>query len=117
MKALLASALLGAAGLAAAQAAFCTLPGAERTSTSSESCLSCHDGTVAPDRHGRHVGASYLGALRAGRSLHTSGPQAPATLVAGRVACTSCHDASAGLPHALAAPMTRSALCLCCHSR
>lgn len=119
MKAFLVCALLGAAALLSGPPpGICTLPDAERSSTRSDACLSCHDGSVASDRHSTHVHVSYLEYMRTGRyALRPYGPVRPVLLVEGRVECTSCHDGHAGQPHALAATLAGSALCRSCHER
>ena len=95
-------------------------------------CLGCHDGTVAPARHGPVEPESQEGAWCNGTpGLHpvdTVYPDdtveyAPRALLPsrmlmphGRVTCVACHDLEAK-NHELVIPNRRSALCLTCHRK
>lgn len=109
----------------------------------SKLCLSCHDGTVAPDAFGGQAGTALkltasTGGL--GTNLKMSHPISfsytaeiattdgeladPATLPAGWVnggkfECSSCHDVhnKAGFSSMLLKENTASALCLTCHNK
>lgn len=116
---------------------------AEAISGSSKTCLSCHDGTVAPGKTRTGTSAAAATPLAAGspanlgtdlRGSHPVSVRTPPTGrvqapprddrvkldAAGLVQCTSCHD-----PHAewgdpsvgkfLVKPSGRSALCVTCH--
>ena len=107
-------------------------------------CLSCHDGTVAMDAYGSFtadgplMGAINGGAADVGTSLTNDHPvgityatavtdgdalvaeatvQAAGYLIAGKVECSSCHDAHSTATSLLRSPMANSALCTVCHAK
>ena len=105
----------------------------------SKLCLSCHDGTVAPDAFTGHAGVTTIAtAGNLGTNLKKSHPisftydaalatadgelKDPGTLPAGwinnsKFECSSCHDVhnKTGIAKMLHATNTGSALCLTCH--
>jgi hypothetical protein len=100
----------------------CPLAGVDRPTTLSSTCLSCHDGSVAPavalhaaDGRGAHpVSVRYAG--RADVSIRPNGPLDPlVVLPAGRVECVTCHSGEGTGPHRTVLPV--GALCLGCHDK
>lgn len=100
--------------------------------SSSQLCMSCHDGTTGPQVHlqdSHPVGILYDGLSDSGSrgglrpSMSSSGlgrSIAEDLLVNGRVECTSCHDEHSD--HRAGATMLRmsnegSRLCLTCHDK
>jgi predicted CXXCH cytochrome family protein len=107
----------------------------------SKLCLSCHDGTVAPDAFTGHAGTTTIAvAGNLGTNLKKSHPVSftysdamatadgelalPSTLPTGWVngdkfECSSCHDVhnKTGFPAMLLKDNTASALCLTCHTK
>lgn len=107
----------------------------------SKLCLSCHDGTVAPDAFTDHAGTTTIAAAgNLGVDLKKSHPVSftyddamaaadkeltlPSTLPAGWVnggkfECSSCHDVhnKTGFSAMLLKENTASALCLTCHTK
>lgn len=105
----------------------------------SKLCLSCHDGTVAPDAFTGHAGVTTIAAAgNLGVDLKKSHPisftydaalatadgelKDPATLPTGwingnKFECSSCHDVhnKTGIAKMLHATNAGSALCLTCH--
>lgn len=104
----------------------CELRTADRRSTSSVRCLSCHDGTTAaavalPGASrglGDHpVEVDYERSRGDGMPLRPASELPPALpLVGGKVACTTCHAADSAEPGHTAMTMTRSAMCFACHA-
>jgi len=106
---------------------------------SSASCLTCHDGSLAPDegsaivertagiwRHGgfsnrssHPLGVSYSRAL--GKKPHAyrqiAGLPSTIRLPAGKVECVSCHNLYSKNEHLLSVSNERSRLCLSCHRK
>lgn len=106
-------------------------------------CLTCHDGTVAPDlvngiTPGGFTNKAAHGMFTAGgqTSNHPVGTEYPkvdkefapvssvlaggtVTLPDGKVECISCHDPhdTSGVPYMLVMSNARSALCLACHKK
>lgn len=97
----------------------CTLGRVDRATTTSETCLSCHDGSTAPAvalhavANGAHpVGVSYALA-RPESSLRRYGPtSARLVLPRGRVECVTCHAIDGRGPHWTVSPAD---LCTACH--
>lgn len=106
-------------------------------------CLSCHDGTIAPDVVNavsieRFANKEHSGLFAAGHQTtnHPVGVRYPrvaddyqpasrvvatgaVALPGGRVECNSCHDPhdAGGHPYMLVLSNRRSALCLTCHRK
>lgn len=98
----------------------CTLGRVDRATTTSATCIACHDGTVAPpvalhgDLNGVHpVGVAY-GLGRPEAALRRYGPRNPRlVLPRGRVECVTCHSVRDAGPH-----WTVSGdLCTACHDK
>ena len=107
----------------------------------SKLCLSCHDGTIAPDAFTGHTGVTSIAAAgNLGTNLKKSHPISftydaalatadgeltdPGTLPAGwinnsKFECSSCHDVhnKTGIAKMLHATNSGSALCLTCHKK
>lgn len=107
----------------------------------SKLCLSCHDGTIAPDAFTGHAGVTSIAtAGNLGVNLKKSHPISftydaalatadgeltdPGTLPAGwinnsKFECSSCHDVhnKTGIAKMLHATNAGSALCLTCHKK
>jgi hypothetical protein len=102
----------------------CGLAKADRARTPSTTCLGCHDGTATPgvafaNLHGGPSGAhpvdiDYFAASASNRQLAPPFdlPRA-VVLVAGRVACTTCHDGTSTSPGRVAGELV--SLCDGCH--
>jgi hypothetical protein len=117
------TAIVGVLGLGTmpAERSSCELlaPGFRRSSSSTQACLVCHDGTV-----GRPISLhspshpadrSYAGAALTGRASLRPAPPPELVLVDGLVVCATCHDGTSPYPHRVAvAPAT---LCQSCHDR
>ena len=99
----------------------CLLGAAPRSLTPSTDCLGCHDGTEAQVRgsSSHHPFANDYEAARLRGVPLRPFPEVPAeiVLVAGQVACTSCHAAESDEVSHVALPMHGSGLCLGCHPR
>ncbi|MFL5299454.1 MAG: cytochrome c3 family protein [Anaeromyxobacteraceae bacterium] len=105
----------------------CEMRTADRRATSSQRCLACHDGTVAPGslvpagragELGDHpIDVDYEGSRVRGQLLRPAAELPPSLpLVNGRVACTTCHAPDSPEPGHTALPMRRSAMCFACHA-
>lgn len=102
----------------------CELATADRRATSSQRCVACHDGTAAAavalgsgaSRAEHPVDVDYERSRFDGQRLRPSAELPRAlVLVAGRVACTTCHASDSTEPGHTAMTMHRSAMCLACH--
>lgn len=97
-------------------------------------CLTCHDGTIAPDTRGSTKGVGknihndhpisfvydLLLAFQDGGLNNPSNKNVSALLFNGKVQCTSCHDVhnSVDAPrYLLVMPNSYSDLCLTCHDK
>ncbi|HEX9244418.1 MAG TPA: cytochrome c3 family protein [Anaeromyxobacter sp.] len=101
----------------------CTLEYVNRSTTSSEKCVVCHDGSVGPAialhaagaRTAHPVGVSYY-AAGAEAAVWQSGPRnALVVLPRGRVECVTCHSADGSGPHETVTSF--AALCTACHDK
>jgi predicted CXXCH cytochrome family protein len=101
-------------------------------SDSINSCLSCHDGAVAPDAYGglamgaspgaagHPVGIAYPSARLRLRDASFNAPDRldpRVRLTAGQVTCNACHSLYSPVPRLLVMRNDRSALCLTCHAQ
>jgi hypothetical protein len=93
----------------------CELARSDRTRTPSSRCLGCHDGsagsTLGPS-HPVEVDYATASARSPGRYVPAALLPAEVTLVAGRVACVSCHAQASPHPKRAVEPAT---LCTACH--
>lgn len=134
-----ATALIALMMLNAAQPApeqVCLLGRVDRASTSSASCLACHDGSAGPPVAFHAAGASVGFAMGTGASgragahpvsvpyalgrrevaLRAFGPRDPAVILpGGRVECVTCHSATGAGPRRTV--LEFSALCGGCHQK
>ncbi len=104
----------------------CELSKVDRSTTRSESCLGCHDGTTAPAVEHRSLGAGTshpvgikfdVAWARRSSKLHAKAAlPAKLALPNGEVACTTCHDGASAQPKKVAVTMNGSQLCLSCHN-
>jgi predicted CXXCH cytochrome family protein len=103
----------------------CELPFVARDQADPTSCAGCHSNggrelpryfEMSPRGFGHPVGIDYAAVQRRTPADFLPPEQLPAAvpLVGGRVACTSCHDASSALPHHTVLGAERD-LCLACH--
>ena len=98
-----ATAALGAAGLASADGA-CQLSQIDRATTQSSTCMACHDGSAGPTiafdmatgGMSHPVAVDYASVVAKYPDTYVPPVALPAgvLLVNGRVECTSCHDGS-----------------------
>ena len=104
----------------------CEMRSADRRSTSSQRCLTCHDGTTGAGisfalgggtgRGDHPVDVGYERSRARDRRLRPSAELPPSLpLVNGRIACTTCHAPESTEPGHTAMPMRLSAMCLACH--
>jgi predicted CXXCH cytochrome family protein len=102
----------------------CALGRVNRQETTAQTCIACHDGTVAsvslaaaPGAHDAHpVDVSYDAAtLRNGRLHRRFDVSRALALPAGKVTCVTCHDGASEEPMHTALPMSGSRMCLSCH--
>lgn len=122
--ALAAAALAASAGARAADGSACELSRVDRRTTTSRTCVACHDGSagpavafqMAPDGRGMshpvEIDYRWSAAARPGQyeAAATLPPEVP--LVGGRVECTTCHDGASGDPKRVVAVRN---LCTVCH--
>lgn len=100
----------------------CMLGRVDRSRTSSQTCLACHDGSVGPvvglhdGLNGSHsVGVAWA-AARQDASLRRYGPRdARVVLPRGRVECVSCHAMDGTGRHWTVEPFDE--LCAACHDK
>lgn len=100
----------------------CALGRVDRSRTSSETCLACHDGTAGPaiSLHdfmdaSHPIGISYA-AARENMSVRRFGPtDSQIVLPRGRVECVSCHALDGTGPHWTLKPSGN--LCTACHDK
>ncbi len=101
----------------------CTLKRVDRSTTSSEKCLVCHDGSVgspialhvAGAGTAHPVGVSYY-AARDEAAVFPSGPRnALVVLPRGRIECVTCHSADGSGRHSTVTSF--GALCTACHDK
>jgi predicted CXXCH cytochrome family protein len=121
------------AGLGAAHGSECELARVDRARTTSQACMTCHDGSTGPGvgwvtsggtgSSGQQrmpvpshpVGIAYapVALERPGKLVAPSRLPPELVLVNGRIECTTCHDARATAPdHVVRTP----GLCLSCHT-
>ncbi len=96
----------------------CTISRADRITTTSAECLSCHDGTVTTSIGESHpYDVDYDGARARSSNLRPRGAL-PANLVlpGGKVTCTTCHDGASTEPAKTSLPLVGSQLCFACHA-
>jgi predicted CXXCH cytochrome family protein len=100
----------------------CTLRTVERSAASTQSCLTCHDGTVAGVHGaiggGEHpIDVSYDAAAATNLRLRTRFELSRRlVLPAGQLTCVTCHDGASSEPKHTALTMSQSALCTSCHA-
>jgi predicted CXXCH cytochrome family protein len=105
----------------------CEMRSADRRATSSQRCLTCHDGTVAQDvlvpagragALGDHpIDVDYEASRGRGQLLRPVAELPPSLpLVNGKVACTTCHAPDSPEPGHTAVTMRRSTMCFACHA-
>lgn len=108
----------------------CALGRQNRQLATTQSCLSCHDGSVA-------MAVNYAVGAAVGGGMHASHPvdvdyaaaaarlpgrlqpagSLPANLVlpGGKVTCVTCHDGASSEKAHASMPLARSRLCMGCH--
>ncbi len=108
----------------------CTLPQQLPAASSSLSCMSCHDGSIAPladaelpsadPDHGQShpVEVSYDDAVMRHPRDYTPTAALPPALVlnSGRVTCVTCHHPDSTERFRVSLPMEGSRLCRACHA-
>jgi predicted CXXCH cytochrome family protein len=100
----------------------CGLRTVERGAATTQSCLTCHDGTVAGVHGtlgaGEHpIDVSYDVAAAANLRLRSRFDLSRRlVLPAGRLTCVTCHDGASSEPKHTALTMSQSALCTSCHA-
>ncbi|MHB1155660.1 MAG: cytochrome c3 family protein [Phycisphaerales bacterium] len=128
------------APLPAARSDFASTFGNSILDAASQSCLTCHDGSLAADvSTGSGAGSVFNSSFNAARDhpmgmtyptrpqiTTSSGGFAPfrpfasldprITLIDNKIGCLSCHSPYSTEDHLLVMPNTRSALCLACHA-
>ena len=111
----------------------CELARADRRHTPSQSCVNCHDGTVATGvehrgitagvgrRNGTHpVDVNFAQLRRLSRGRLRELAELPKALVLQDgiiVTCVTCHNGASQQPSHVAVPLSGSALCFSCHNR
>lgn len=96
----------------------CTIASADRITTTSIECLSCHDGTVTESIAESHpFDVDYDAARTRSSDLRPRGAL-PANLVlpGGKVTCLTCHDGASTEPAKTSLPQAGSQLCFACHA-
>jgi predicted CXXCH cytochrome family protein len=100
----------------------CTLRTVERSEATTQSCLSCHDGTVAGGHAGFGSGEHPLDVsydVAASRNLRFRARfevSRRILLPGGKITCISCHDGASDEPKHTAMTMSRGTLCTSCHA-
>lgn len=101
----------------------CVLSASERR-TDSAVCMSCHDGSVAPEVGGFDVGSGrhpvdidYESIAMRRPDAYTPAAWLPSSVMLrdGKLTCTTCHAAASTEPAHTSLTMERSRLCLACH--
>jgi hypothetical protein len=122
-----AAAALVCLGAGAASASECELARVDRARTTSQRCMTCHDGSVGSPIFyatrpgggaplpGHPVGIEYAPYPARLPALYAPASRLPpeVALVNGRVECTTCHDARAQTPDHV---VLTNGLCTACHT-